>query len=37
MDAEPNEREEIAQTLGTLSDEIAWEPSTLIEQFYGPG
>ena len=33
----PNERERIAQDLGTSSDEIAWEHSTPIEHFYGPG
>ena len=33
----PNERERIAQALGTSSDEIAWEHSTPIEHFYGPG
>ncbi len=33
----PNEREKIAQALGTSSDEIAWEHSTPIEHFYGPG
>jgi transcriptional regulator with XRE-family HTH domain len=33
----PREREKIAQALGTSSDEIAWEHSTPIEHFYGPG
>ncbi len=33
----PNERGKIAQALGTSSDEIAWEHSTPIEHFYGPG
>ena len=33
----PNERERIAQTLGTSSDDIAWEHSTPIEHFHGPG
>ncbi len=33
----PNEREKIAQALGTSSDEIAWQHSTPIEHFYGPG
>ncbi len=33
----PNEREKIAQALGTSSDDIAWEHSTPIEHFYGPG
>ena len=33
----PNEREKIAQALGASSDEIAWEHSTPIEHFYGPG
>ena len=33
----PNEREKIAQALGTTSDEIAWEHSTPLEHFYGPG
>ena len=33
----PNERERIAQALGTSSNEIAWEHSTPIEHFYGPG
>ncbi len=33
----PNEREKIAQALGTSIDEIAWEHSTPIEHFYGPG
>ncbi len=33
----PIERERIAQTLGTSSDDIAWEHSTPIEHFYGPG
>ncbi len=33
----PSEREKIAQALGTSSDEIAWEHSTPIEHFYGPG
>jgi len=32
----PNEREKIAQALGTSSDDIAWEHSTPIEHFYGP-
>ncbi len=32
----PNERERIAQVLGTSSDEIAWQHSTPIEHFYGP-
>ena len=31
----PREREKIAQA--TSSDEIAWEHSTPIEHFYGPG
>jgi len=33
----PSEREKIAQALGTSSDDIAWEHSTPIEHFYGPG
>jgi transcriptional regulator with XRE-family HTH domain len=33
----PSEREKIAQALGTSSDEIAWEHSTQIEHFHGPG
>ena len=33
----PSEREKIAQALGTSSDEVAWEHSTPIEHFYGPG
>ncbi len=33
----PNEREKIAQALGTSSDDIAWEHSTPTEHFYGPG
>ena len=33
----PNEREKIAQALATASDDIAWEHSTPIEHFYGPG
>ena len=33
----PNEREKIAQALGTSSNDIAWEHSTPIEHFYGPG
>ncbi len=33
----PNERERIAQALGTSSDDIAWEHSTRVEHFYGPG
>ena len=33
----PSEREKIAQALGTSSSEIAWEHSTSIEHFYGPG
>ena len=33
----PNEREKIAQALGTSSDEIAWGHSTPIEHFHGPG
>ena len=33
----PNEREKIAQALDTSSDDIAWEHSTPIEHFYGPG
>ena len=33
----PSEREKIAQALGTSSDEIAWDHSTPIEHFYGPG
>ena len=33
----PSEREKIAQALGTSSDEIAWEHSTPIEHFHGPG
>lgn len=33
----PNEREQIAQALGTSSDEIAWDHSTPVEHFYGPG
>ncbi len=33
----PSEREKIAQALGTSNDEIAWEHSTQIEHFYGPG
>ena len=33
----PNEREKIAQALDTPSDDIAWEHSTPIEHFYGPG
>ena len=33
----PNERERIAQALDTPSDDIAWEHSTPIEHFYGPG
>ena len=33
----PNEREKIAQALGTSSDDIAWDHSTPIEHFYGPG
>lgn len=33
----PNEREKIAQALGTSSDDIAWEHTTPIEHFYGPG
>ena len=33
----PNEREKIAQALGISSDEIAWEHSTPVEHFYGPG
>ncbi len=33
----PDERERIAQALGTSSDEIAWEHSTPIAHFYGPG
>ena len=32
----PNERERIAEALGTSSYEIAWEHSTPIEHFYGP-
>jgi lambda repressor-like predicted transcriptional regulator len=32
----PNERERIAQALGTSSDEIVWEHSTPIQHFYGP-
>ena len=33
----PSEREKIAQALGTTSEEIAWEHSTPIEHFHGPG
>ena len=33
----PNEREKIAQALGTSSDEIAWEHSTPVEHFHEPG
>ena len=33
----PSEREKIAQALSTSSNEIAWEHSTPIEHFYGPG
>jgi len=33
----PNEREKIAEALGTSSDEIAWEHSTPIEHFWGSG
>ena len=33
----PNERERIAQALGTSSDDIAWEHSTPVEHFHGPG
>ena len=33
----PSERDKIAQALGTSSDEIAWEHTTPIEHFYGPG
>jgi len=33
----PEEREKIAQALDTPSDDIAWEHSTPIEHFYGPG
>ena len=33
----PNEREKIAQALGTSSDEIAWQHTTPIEHFHGPG
>ncbi len=33
----PSEREKIARALGTSSDDIAWEHSTPIEHFYGPG
>ena len=33
----PNEREKIGQALGTSSNEIAWEHSTPIQHFYGPG
>jgi len=33
----PNEREKIAQALDTPSDEIAWQHSTPVEHFYGPG
>ncbi len=33
----PSEREKIALALGTSSDEIAWQHSTPIEHFYGPG
>ncbi len=32
-----NEREKIAQALDTPSDDIAWEHSTPVEHFYGPG
>ena len=33
----PNERERIAQALGTSGEEIVWEHSTPVEYFYGPG
>ena len=33
----PNEREKIAQALGTSSNGIAWEHTTSVEHFYGPG
>lgn len=33
----PSEREKIAEALGTSSDDIAWEHSTPIEHFWGPG
>jgi transcriptional regulator with XRE-family HTH domain len=33
----PSEREKIAQALSTSSDDIAWEHTTPIEHFYGPG
>ena len=33
----PSEREKITQALGTSSDEIAWDHTTPIEHFYGPG
>lgn len=33
----PSEREKIAQALGTSSNEIAWEHTTSVEHFYGPG
>ena len=33
----PNEREKIAQALATSSNGIAWEHTTSVEHFYGPG
>ena len=33
----PNEREKIAQDLGTSSDDNAWEHTTSVEHFYGRG
>ena len=33
----PHEREKIAQALDTPSGDIAWEHSTSIEHFWGPG
>ena len=32
----PNEREKIAQALGTPNNEIAWEHTTSVEHCYGP-